>query len=391
MLHPSILLKAVVAAALLFLATPVQAQQSSFDKAALAWTLPWDADWVTAVCFTGPNRVAAGNNLGHLLVWDLPDKAAGPAPVPVLQLDGHTNTINRLLVTPDGRWLISASNDHTIRYWDMQAPAKRKDKVVLNARAREEAAAKKKKMPAAVEVAVEVQEAAVVLQEHKDWVLGLSLSRDGKILASGDDKGQVIVWDRVAGKELRRWTVKGWVYALAIAPDADLLLVSERNPLVFDSGRHTGLKLWDPRNGEMKRDLGKDKDFDKQMMSAAAFSPDGKILAIGRGGEIDGTNGKVTLVDVATGKKLRELTPGHLNGLTDLVFHPDGKHLFSCGRDTVVRIWRVDDGKLLRELGQPRGGQFKDWIHAVSVSPDGKWLAAADMAGQVQIWALQGK
>jgi WD40 repeat protein len=380
-----------VTSALFLYAVPAHAQPNPFDKAALAWTLPWDADWVTAVSFLGPNRVAAGNNLGHILVWDLPDKPGGPAPAPILRLDGHTNTINRLLTTPDGRWLISASNDHTICYWDMQAPGKRKDTVVLNARAREEATAKKKKMPAAVEVAVEVHEAAVILKGHNDWVLGLSLTRDGKLLVSGDDKGQVIVWDRPAGKELHRWTVKGWVYALAVAPEGDVLLVSERFPVVFDSGRHTGLKLWDPHKGEMKRDLGKDKDFDKQMIAAAAFSPDGKILAVGRGGEIDGLNGKVTLLDAATGKKLRELTPGHLNGATDIVFHPDGKHLFSSGRDTVVRVWRVDDGKLLRELGQPRGGQFKDWIHAVAVSPDGQWLAAADMAGQVQIWALQGK
>src|SRR3954447_8045620 len=66
---------------------------ASFDKAAPAWTLPWDADWVTAVAFVGPKRVAAGNNLGQILVWDLPEKPGGPAPSPVLRLDGHDNTV----------------------------------------------------------------------------------------------------------------------------------------------------------------------------------------------------------------------------------------------------------------------------------------------------------
>ena len=127
------------------------------------------------------------------------------------------------------------------------------------------------------------------------------------------------------------------------------------------------------------------------MVAAAAFSPDGNTLAIARGGEIDGNNGKVLLLDGASGKKIRELTPGHLNGATDLHFHPDGKHLFSSGRDTTVRMWNIADGKLVQEFGQPRGGQFKDWIHAVAVSPNGKWLAGADMAGQVQIWELPGK
>ena len=53
----------------------------SFDKAALAWTLTWDADWVTAVCFVGATRhVAAGNNLGQIMLWELPEKAGVPAP-----------------------------------------------------------------------------------------------------------------------------------------------------------------------------------------------------------------------------------------------------------------------------------------------------------------------
>ena len=123
-------------------------------------------------------------------------------------------------------------------------------------------------------------------------------------------------------------------------------------------------------------------------LAAAAYSPDGKVLAVARGGEANGLNGKVFLVDPATGKKIRELTPGHQDGATDLAFHPDGKHLASSGRDTVVRIWSHGDGKLVKELGKPRGGQFKDWIHAVCFSADGRWLAAADMAGAVHVWSL---
>ena len=63
----------------------------------------------------------------------------------------------------------------------------------------------------------------------------------------------------------------------------------------------------------------------------------------------------------------------------------------TCGRDTVVRLWEPESGKLLKELGTPRGGQFKDWIHAVAFSPDNRYLAAADMAGQVQIYSLARK
>ena len=73
-------------------------------KPSQAWNLQWDADWVTAVTFLGSSRrVAAGNNLGQILLWELPDKPGGDAPKPVARLDGHTNVISRLAATPDGK------------------------------------------------------------------------------------------------------------------------------------------------------------------------------------------------------------------------------------------------------------------------------------------------
>src|SRR5579859_1941234 len=141
-----------------------------FEKSELAWTLPWDDDWVTAVCIAGPTRkLAAGNNRGQILLWELPDKPGGAAPAPIRRLDGHTNVITRLLATPDGRWLVSASFDHSIRVWDLQAAAGAESTaIVLNARAREEAERRKSsKVPAPLEAKVTAHPPGRVLEGHR--------------------------------------------------------------------------------------------------------------------------------------------------------------------------------------------------------------------------------
>ena len=362
-----------------------------FEKSTLVHTLTWDADWVTAVAMIGNSRrVAAGNNLGQIMLWDLPEKAGGEAPKPIRRLDGHTNVISRLTSTSDGKWLVSASYDHTIRIWDMTASTKGHEDVILNARAIADAEARKRngaKVPPALPAKVELQSAAHVVDLHKEWVSNFCFSMDEKFVLSGDDGGEVILWNFAERKAIRRWKTKGWVFALALSPDAKQALVSERKPLVFDSGRQVAINIWDVEKGEVFKNLA--ADYKDMFIGSAAFSPDSKLLALGRGGEAAGLNGKIWLVNVADGKKVKELSPAHQDGVTDLAFHPDGKHLASSGRDTVVRIWNTADGKMVKELGKPRGGQFKDWICAISISSDGKWIAGGDMAGAVFVWSLQ--
>ena len=98
--------------------------------------------------------------------------------------------------------------------------------------------------------------------------------------------------------------------------------------------------------------------------------------------------GVVHLFDVESGKLIRTVS-GHRYGVCDVKFSADGKYVLSSGRDTMIRICQVSDGKEVAALGQPRGGQFKDWLHALAISPDEKTIAAADIAGIVHVWQLQ--
>ncbi len=363
-------------------------------KPAQAWNLQWDADWVTAVTFLGSSRrVAAGNNLGEILLWELPDKPGGDAPKPVARLDGHANVISRLAATPDGKTLISSSYDHKVCYWDI--PAKipvATEPVLLNARTIEDTTRRKSngaKVPPPNEAKVALLKPSKTFTEHKEWILGMELSRDGKALITGDDGGHVIIWDATAGTVKKRWQLaKGWAYAVALSPDQKQACITERLTLVFDSGRHAAVKLWDATTGTATKDLSAEKEFKGNHTCSASYSPDGKQLAILRGGESGGLSGKPVILDPASGKILRECGPGHLDGGTDLAWHPDNKHLASSGRDTTVRVWDTTTGKLVSEVGKGRGGQFKDWICAVAWSADGNWIVGGDMAGAVQVWSF---
>jgi WD40 repeat protein len=362
---------------------PLHGQEKvPLDKPTQVCTIPWDADWVTAVTFIGDTRrLAAGNKLGQILIFDISDKA-GPFPPPQRRLEGHTNMITALGASPDGRWLYSASYDHTIRIWDLQAAAKSKGTAILKGEK-----VKKGKTPEKVEFPVEIHDAHKVLSEHKEWVRSLSLSQDGKQLLSGDDKGISILWDMPAGKELRRWQVKGWLQAVALSPDTKHAVTCESAPRYVEFPN--ALRLWDATTAKerldlgaiLKRGTGKNNAIP---MASAAFSRDSKLLALGEAGERDGF-AKVFLVNVADGKKLQEMN-GHQYAVTAVAFHPDGLHVASAGRDTTARIWRIADGKHIVDLGKGRGGQFQDWIHSIAFTHDGRRLAAADMAGQIHIW-----
>lgn len=362
-----------------------------FANAKVLFTLPWNSDVITAVAFIGNDRVAAGNKRGDILVWNL-QSGGDKTPAPARRLLGHTRDINRLLVTPDGKTLISASNDRTVKLWDALSAAGEPGAVVLNDGVSLKGVVEKvEKLPAPpppLVAKVIVQKPHKELLGHKEWVQGLSQTPDGKRLVSGDEQGVIIVWDLPAGKELNRWQVKNWVGSLGISPDGKTVAVSQHVPYRDKIKIMPSFHLWDADTGKMKMDLTREITGG---MSAIVYSPDGKWLAMCRGNiELEGPTGKVTLFDASTGKKVRELAPGHSRGATDLAFHPGGKHLFSAGRDQLVKVWQLDDGKLVRDFGKFAERGY--WITSISISPDGRLLAAADdNERKVVIYSLTGK
>jgi WD40 repeat protein len=112
-------------------------------------------------------------------------------------------------------------------------------------------------------------------------------------------------------------------------------------------------------------------------IAAVAFSPDGKLLAVG-------SYGRVTVWDLAIAKPAKVLT-NVLGAVNDLKFSPDGSRLAVAGGQPSargdLRIFDTKEWKLLASLG----GHL-DSVSCVSWSPDGSRLVSASFDKTVRLW-----
>jgi WD40 repeat protein len=152
--------------------------------------------------------------------------------------------------------------------------------------------------------------------------LNVAISPDGRLMAVTPDRYAIRVYDRVDKKRLYNLhtSFTGAVNALAFSPDGFTLA----------SGHYDGMvRLWDMRNGMLLLEFPSGA-----VVQSLAFSPDGRMIATGGSFQ----DSLVRLWSVGSGELLRALE-GHTGGVTSLVFSPDRQYLVSASYDGSIYLW----------------------------------------------------
>ena len=244
-------------------------------------------------------------------------------------LVGHSDIVWALAFSPDGKLVASASQDETIKLWDVGT--------------------------------------GKVLRALKDEGRALAFFPDGKTLIAGvgnEDKGDEIMhlWDVETGERKAVWKGPTALFeALVFSPDGKLLATADMDKTV---------RIWDAQTRELKRTF---TGYD--YTSSVAFSPDGKLVAAGF------HSADILVWDVETGERKQALEGAAFGEIRALAYTHDGSTLVSAGHDPTIKLWDAQTGKLKRTIKGHR-----TTVTSIAFSPDGNLMASGSTDKTVKLW-----
>ena len=214
-------------------------------------------------------------------------------------LSGHTNVVNDVCFSPDGKTIATASWDKTVRIWDAATGSLIK-----------------------------------TFNDYSDRVLSVSFSPDSKTIATAGYENTIVIWDIETGTRKNTLTIEyGQNLCVSYSP----------NGKTIASGGG-GLKLWNASAGILRKEL-----IPRSVINPAIFSSDGKTIASGS------LRGTIYFLDVDT-ETVKNTISGHTRYIKSMSFSPDGKIIAIVNKDdNTFQLWDVETGTFLKTVGGDTG------------------------------------
>ena len=211
---------------------------------------------------------------------------------------------------------------------------------------------------------------------HHSWVRAVAVSGDGELIASGDQCGDLIVWDGLedaqAGESLTWQGINGHngrITSLDFSPDRKMLAsVSSDNTI----------KLWrigprqihgNPININIRADI-----------YCVRYSPSGKLLAVATFKHIQIWNPSMSECIMITNLTVNSFS---------LAWTPDGTRLLSAGYffDPTIREW---DTSTWNQVGDPWCAHT-DAVNAIAVNSTGTLVVSVSEDHYLCLWRLSDR
>lgn len=301
---------------------------------------------------------------------------------PLVSLSGHTAGVWAVALASDGRSLVSAARDGSVKVWNLPGATER--------------------------VTLKVFEEPSGPDDKRRELYCAALASDERTLAAAGTDAEIRLWDLSTAKKLRTIVGhQGAVLALAFSPDGKNLV---------STGMDTVVRVWDVATGEAVHDGFRGNAFRNDSL---AFSPDGQTILSGcRGNSVklwqmrphkylaslppDGAplaiacspddqslaigadHGHITLWKrTAEGKMQRRVLEGHRGDVTAVAFTPNGRILASSGVDGMLRLWDMKTDSEKSRIVAHAGG-----ARCLAISADGRFLASGGEDHTVKVWDI---
>jgi hypothetical protein len=242
----------------------------------------------------------------------------------------HEGAVVSAKFSPDGKRIVTASEDKTARVWDVQPHG-----------------------------------AARPPLQHQAKVVTASFSPDGKRVVTASYDATAQVWDVQTGQPVSP--------PLKHENDLSSASFSPDGTRVVTASQDQTARVWDARTGQPA--FPPLRHGDAVMM--AEFSPDGKWLVTAS------WEGIAQVWDAQTGQPIGAPLQ-HQKGIYSANFSPDGKWIATASDDDTARVWDAATGKAIT----PPLPQMESCTSA-SFSPDGRWLVTASKDHMARVWDVR--